>query len=159
MRVHSKAAGEKEKAGGSASVEPRRCKHDGNVFDNVFGSTTKAYAPHKCPQAAFLWRWNRKQRAVPMRYLKWNGSLASRSRSYSASDMRSASGNVCAAGATTTVIEPGAAVARGVHSKAAGKTKKTGGSALRPNGLPWPGHRRGCRTGVQQERKKCTTGP
>jgi hypothetical protein len=51
----------------------------GAVFGNVFGSTTtKAHAPYKCAQAAFLWRWNRKQRAVPMRYLKWNGSLASR---------------------------------------------------------------------------------
>ena len=90
------------------------------MFGNVFGSTTKAYAPHKCPQAAFLWRWNRKQRAVAMRYLKWNGSLASRAPSYSASDMRSASGNVCAAGATTTVIEPGVfALARSQQSRRA----------------------------------------
>jgi hypothetical protein len=107
-------------------TSPRRSRiGDPRTKKRNFGPTSKAYAPHKCAQAAILWRWNRKQRAVPMRYLKWNGSLASRSPSYSASDMRSASGNICAAGATTTVIEPGAVVA----ICSAG------------------GNRRGCRTG------------
>ena len=129
--VHSKAAGNGENRRLCLS-RTKEVQTRWQRVRNVFGSTKKAYAPRKCAQAAFLWRWNRKQRAVPMRYLKWNGSLALRSPSYSASDMRSASGNVCAAGATTTVIEPGATVARRVHSKAAGKKVKPAALPLCP---------------------------
>ena len=59
----------------------------------------------KCGSGTVSPLLKRKQRAVPMRYLEWDGSLASRSRSYSASDMPSGSGSVCAAAVTTTVIE------------------------------------------------------
>src|SRR5262249_25591393 len=52
-------------------------------------------------------RWSdRKHCAVPMRCLEWDCSLASPpSHSHSASDMPSASGDVCAAAVTTTEIE------------------------------------------------------